>query len=282
MVTVLWMFDQCLTVGHAQGSLTPSGGPEPTFKTLSQVEPRTPISSIPVILTDPGSYYFTTNLVQPNNAPGITLSASDITLDLNGFALIGTNGPSAGITTGGTVRTNICIRNGTIRNWDAGLSLSGDAQMIVLERLRVVRNSGDGIFFVGSGTITDCVIANNGRHGLAGSLATMVVKDCEIYQNGLDGIRAGNISLIRGNRVIGPGILGSTNTAVRVGAGCRIEDNFIVDFDNGVVSTGSGNLVVRNFSRNVTVDFNVIAGIIGPTNSASGIATNHPWANFAQ
>src|SRR6185437_1380639 len=30
-----------------QGALTPPGGPAPTMKTLSQIEPRTPISSAP-------------------------------------------------------------------------------------------------------------------------------------------------------------------------------------------------------------------------------------------
>src|SRR4051812_8998727 len=74
----------------AQGSLTPPGAPAPLFKTLQQVEPRTPISSIPINITNSGSYYLTVNLTQTNNAAGITISASDVTIDLNGFALIGT------------------------------------------------------------------------------------------------------------------------------------------------------------------------------------------------
>src|SRR2546426_476732 len=108
----------------AQGSLTPPGAPAPLFKTLQQVEPRIPISVIPTNLSVPGSYYLTTNLTQTTNAAGITIGASDITLDLNGFALIGTNGTADGITHASIPRTNICIRNGTVRNWRDGFLLN--------------------------------------------------------------------------------------------------------------------------------------------------------------
>ncbi len=45
---------------HAQGPLAPPGAPAPTFKTLQQVEPRTPISALPFTISQPGSYYLTT------------------------------------------------------------------------------------------------------------------------------------------------------------------------------------------------------------------------------
>ena len=53
-----------LTTGYvaAQGSLTPPGAPAETMKTLEQVEPRTPVSSLPFTITQSGSYYLTTTL----------------------------------------------------------------------------------------------------------------------------------------------------------------------------------------------------------------------------
>src|ERR1039458_625653 len=99
----------------AQGSLTPPGAPAPTMKTLAQIEPRTPISSVPFTITQPGSYYLTKNLaVTSGNA--IVISAEDVTLDLNGFTLSSPEASPAGtgILLNGTKR-NIAIRNGFIR-----------------------------------------------------------------------------------------------------------------------------------------------------------------------
>src|SRR5215813_4957107 len=75
------------------GPLNPVGPPAVgLFKTLDQVEPRTPISSLPFTINQPGSYYLTGNLTGAPGANGINISASDVTLDLGGFALIGSGG----------------------------------------------------------------------------------------------------------------------------------------------------------------------------------------------
>ena len=73
----------------AQGSLTPPGAPAPTMKTLQQVEPRTPISALPFTISNSGSYYLTANLTGAAGSDGITILASDVTLDLNGFTMTG-------------------------------------------------------------------------------------------------------------------------------------------------------------------------------------------------
>src|SRR5882724_3568968 len=79
----------------AQGSLTPPGAPAPTMKTLTQIEPRRPISSLPFTINTSGSYYLTTNLVGVVGSDGISIVASDVTIDLGGFTLLGpANGTS--------------------------------------------------------------------------------------------------------------------------------------------------------------------------------------------
>ena len=77
----------------AQGSLTPPGAPAPLFKTLDQVEPRMPISTYGTNITASGSYYLTANLTSASTTQdAITISADNVTIDLNGFALLNTSG----------------------------------------------------------------------------------------------------------------------------------------------------------------------------------------------
>jgi hypothetical protein len=101
--------------GFAQGSLTPPGAPAPSMKSLSQVEPRTPISSAPFTISASGSYYLTTN-ISVTSGSAITITASQVTLDLNGFTLSSTETTPTG--TGillASGNTDITILNGHIK-----------------------------------------------------------------------------------------------------------------------------------------------------------------------
>src|SRR4051794_35854724 len=75
----------------AQGALTPPGAPAATMRSLDQIEPRTPISSLPFTISSSGSYFLTKNLLVAN-ANGITINATNVDLDLRGFTISATSG----------------------------------------------------------------------------------------------------------------------------------------------------------------------------------------------
>jgi hypothetical protein len=90
--------------------------------------------------------------------------------------------------------------------------------------------------------------------------------------------------MVTGNFCNGNATSGSTNAGIRATTiRNRIENNHIAFYENGVVVGGAGNFILRNSTVSVGTNYNFAAGnSFGPTNTVSGVATNHPWANFSQ
>ncbi len=173
----------------AQGPLAPTAGPGPTFKTLTQIEPRIPISSVPVTLSVRGSYYLTTNLFGVAFSNGITLATDDITIDLNGFSLVGVPTSLDGISTVVTPE-NVTIKNGVVRGWgDRGVDLS-NAEGALLVDVKVVENGDDGALLGNSCHIVGCHSRGNGDNGF--NLGNAVVaENCVAIDNSGDGFVLG-------------------------------------------------------------------------------------------
>ena len=121
--TVLYLLGAILFPGShclfAQGSLTLPGPPGPSMVTLTQIEPRTPISSV-YNISAPGSYYLTTNITANLvTEVAISINASGVTLDLNGFTISSTGNYSVAAGAGGielgSGLSDITIRNGHLR-----------------------------------------------------------------------------------------------------------------------------------------------------------------------
>lgn len=156
---------------HAQGNLTPPGAPAPTMVTLSQIEPRTPISFAPFSISQPGSYYLTTNLVL-SSGNAITISTNGVTLDLRGFFLSGSAVAGNGILMG-TI-TNVTICNGYIAGFTNGITTTA-----VLINARVT-----GV------TVSDCRVTGINL----GSSPSTIVESCAVNNAGSYGVIAGSIS----------------------------------------------------------------------------------------
>ena len=227
----------------AQGPLTPPGAPAPTMKTLEQIEPRTAITSLPYTITQPGSYYLTGNLAGPT---GIVIQASGVTLDLMGFELAAaTPSFTSGIRADG-VRSNITIRNGTVRGWlGQGVNMF-NARNSLLEQLRASDNIQSGILTGAGCMIIACSATRNVVNGIVGGEGNLV-RDCTTVTNGNTGIFVGGQSIILNSTAVDNG-----NFGMGAGSHSRIEncvakghafDGFNVTGENIVIvnSTASAN-----------------------------------------
>jgi hypothetical protein len=220
-----------------QGSLTPPGAPAPTMKTLQQIEPRTPISSVPFTISQPGSYYLTTNLtVSSGNA--ITITTNGVTLDLNGYTLSSTANPAGGtaiLIQGGS--RNLAILNGNIEGGvtnnagtysGPGFGYGIDYSITVPGAVRVsgVNVSGCGFNGINPGNadstvVESCAVRTVGGYGIAAS----VVKNCTALGCGSTAISGTTVSDCRGQ---------STSSGTGVFAGATAQNCY------GQSSSGTG------------------------------------------
>lgn len=183
-----------LTAGaFAQGSLTPpAGAPAPVYKTLDQVEARTPLTTGQtgvtvdangqITISQPGSYYLTKNLViTQQNLVGITVNSDNVTVDLNGFTVSSSAAPAGHAITLGT-SSNVIVRNGHIRGasfFNPGGVFSGIGWR-------------SGVIGTGSGVrVSDLNIRGMANHGI--EVPGSTVERCNVEICGNSGITAAQV-----------------------------------------------------------------------------------------
>jgi len=216
----------CTALLTVAGPLSPPVGPvAPTYKTLTEVEPRTIISAATTpgdadsqfLISQPGSYYLASNITGVAGKHGIKIFAGGVTLDLNGFALRGVTGSLDGVFVP-TFVTGVTIRNGTLTGWRNGVAASIDNGAI--EDLRVDRCTRWGI-------------------RASGSFA-LIIRNCEALSNGTDtaaGIERGGIF-----------------ASAAIITGCNARNNFADGFRIDGASVASGCQSLNNSGRGYSVD----------------------------
>ena len=252
----------------AQGPLTPPGAPAPTMKTLDQVEPRIPITTLPLFISTSGSYYLTKSFAQNFAGPldAITISADHVTVDFCGFTVqqTGTAASIAGVrlgsTTFGTPLRNVVLRNGTIAGFVSFGVLAQGGRNCLLENMHVTQ-CGGGISFQAAGaagaagnTFRRCRTTDNvGSSGiviLAGAANIgNTIENCESLNNG-----TGFALAAAGNLIIG----------------CRASGN-----------TGNNYTIAIGNRMGLIVFPGTNAAIINGSSGATGTGTSDPFANLS-
>ena len=172
-------------------ALTIVGSASAQIPQILKPDPRTPIDQVPYTITTSGSYYLVDNLTGVVGSDGLIIEADHVTIDLNGFSLLGVSGSLDGIGTIGTPQ-NISIYNGTVRGWGAdGVDLAGAGQLS-LKDLKVRENGGDGLKFGNEAIVAGCTAIYNDRNGFVftdgASLAC--VRNCLALNNSQNGFHS--------------------------------------------------------------------------------------------
>jgi hypothetical protein len=161
--------------------------------------------AFPITISTPGSYILTSNLdvtktgqPNPENLTAIAVQADNVTIDLNGFSVLGpcTGGPPCSPTGSGVGidsvtagRHNAVVLNGTVQGMGSnGIALvSGH-----VDGVSALSNGDTGISANTASTVTNSTANFNsgaGIYALGGN-----VSGCTANSNSTNGIFAGNVS----------------------------------------------------------------------------------------
>ena len=230
----------------------------------SECEKRIEITELPFVINSPGSYYLGSQLTGIAGQDGITINTSFVTVDLNGFTLVG-----AGSTTGEAITFpldvgQIKIYNGHITNWaDQGIN-AGKASYSEFSNLNISNNGGDGIIVDESCLLINITSKGNGSDGIDAH-KNAVISHCTSSGNGSDGFDVGegaSLSFCSSDNNVNHGYRVSTGSNVMncsaynnqfsgffAGNGCVIQactssDNLLSGF-----TLLSGNLITKSIAR---------------------------------
>lgn len=193
----------------------------------------TKISSLPYPINNPGFYFLTGDLTSTGS--GITVNTDNVTIDLMGFSLVG-NGTAGvrGIEISG--RSNVEIRNGTVRNFGGGIYSVTYSRNCRIINIRAIFNPGPGIKLVGDNhLVQNCTASNNsGGDGIWQSGNGSMIIDNVCNGNGSNGI-----DCTSGGNLIGNVAYGNTGLGFNLSLATSVY--YVIDRNTVFQNTG-GNL----------------------------------------
>lgn len=186
-------------------------------------------AGFPVTISAPGSYTLASNLEVPANKNGIVVTATEVTLDLNGFRIDGGSVAAFGIV--GQQRS-LTVRNGTVRGFKNDGIRSIGAMMIV-ENMRVEENGQNGVADTNNGyaRIVNSTVFGNGAIGIG------CTNSCHVAGNIISSNKQFGVYIFgKGGTVLGNTIYSNLNYGLYVVGSAGFGNNTIVDNASGPIS----------------------------------------------
>ena len=238
------------------GPLTPPAGPvASTTKTLGEVEPRIAVNAVNTPsdgnclfkITQPGSYYLTSNINGVAGKHGVIIAAEGVTLDLGGFEMAGLPdmGGFDGVMCSTPNKSNITVLNGSLRNWGRdGINL-GDFEVsgCRVEGVHARGNARAGIYVGNTSQVSHCS-GSGGEYGILTRKGS-TVSECSATAASLAGIyveTGSTVNQCAATSCVGFGITALDGSSV-VDCTSHSNNGFGVKVDRGgLISNCSANL----------------------------------------
>jgi hypothetical protein len=260
------------------GPLDPPAAPASTSGTeprLAVNQANTPgAGSFQFVISAPGSYYLTENLVGESGMGGITITASDVTLDLNGFTVAGVPGASHGIYAFFFEVHGVTVRNGTVTGWG---SEGVDLTSALSSRVENVTSRANGFrgFQLGDGALAlNCISEQNSAEGFFFAQGARVI-DCVSRLNDGIGFFIGAGSAVSGCVAQ---LNGGRGFVVRNGSTvteCVADHNGGIGVEAAAVCTVSRCSARGNSGIGISVDFSSTVAECAVTANGGGISADY-------
>lgn len=181
------------------GSLDPT---TPPASTDSVKLPGTPISTGPYTISAPGHYYLTRDIAVSGATNALTINANDVSLDLGGFTVSGTDTMGTyGVVISG-IRRGVHISNGTIKDFHLAIGAADD-KYVTIDRVHAMSNIR-GYELGAESVLTNCTARDNAESGIVVFDSGNRVSECTMVDNASDAITVfGVTNLIERNFAIG-------------------------------------------------------------------------------
>ncbi|MEQ8822729.1 MAG: hypothetical protein RLY93_21030 [Sumerlaeia bacterium] len=287
----------------------PSGGPFVALTPDTEVQPvpyamyateagmltseGTVITDLPTTITVPGAYFITQDLTGQSGFDGIVIDTDNVTLNLNGYTLVGVAGSDDGINIL-TGYTSIRIFNGTLTSWgDDGVDADGTAGGIILVdihsfsngdcgfdgstemtliRCQAIDNSGDGFFSFVDSQFVDCIADSNGDDGFD-DVGSSSLERCIATDNDEDGFVDVRDSSLRGCVADGNTFSGFYDFEACTLENCTASFNDENGFDNFVDCAIRGCVSTSNFVWGyLAITHSILESVTAGNNGSGGFS----------